>query len=387
MTGFLGYERADGKVGIRNHVAVISSVACANGVVEHICTAVPGAVRIIQTNGCGRGGDDLLLHSRTLQNLVKNPNFANVLVIGLGCETIPVISLQAAREWAGLPVETLEISKDGGTEKTTKKGIEIVRRLIKDASCITPKLFPYEKLSIGTQCGGSDAFSGVTANPAIGVASDWIVDEGGTTMLTEVTEMKGTNHILKERAVNEQVAEQIEAMIGETNRESDEILGVFSKMSISPGNMDGGMSTGVEKSLGCIAKGGTRAITQVVEYAEVPAEKGFVLMDGPGYDPEGLTGLAASGCQVMLFSTGRGSPVGFPGVPVIKVSTNSRLYNVLGDNIDVNAGKIMSDGQSIDEVGQEIIDLVKRVADGEQTKAEIFKQDGVLCMYTKGRSF
>ncbi len=217
---------------------------------------------------------------------------------------------------------------------------------------------PLGMITVGLECGGSDAFSGITANPSVGIASDWIVDNGGTVILTETTEMIGTNHILKRRAANEEVALQIDKIISETDATAQKLLGSFAQLSISPGNMDGGMSSIREKSLGCIVKAGCKVITQVVEYGEIPSQKGVVIMNGPGYDTESMTGVAASGAQAILFTTGRGQPLGYPVVPVIKVASNSVLFENMKDDMDINAGTVL-EGRTIKEVGGDIIGFLK----------------------------
>lgn len=386
MEGFLGYERLDGSIGIRNHVAVISSVACANGVVEKICAEVPETLKVIQVNGCGRGGSDLVLHTRTLQNLCKNPNYAAVLIIGLGCELIPADSLYLAAVFAKKPAERLVIQEEGGSEATVRKGIELAKMLVKQASAIQPVLFPFDRLSIGLKCGGSDAFSGLTANPAIGLASDWIVGQGGRSILTEIEELNGTNHILMRRAANEAVAMHIDQVINRTNAEAVELLGDMARLMITTGNVEGGMTTILEKSMGSAIKGGSSQIKQVIDSAEPPTEKGLMLMDSSSYDPEAMTALAAAGCQMILFSTGRGTPLGFPGLPVIKISSNSRLYHNCQGDIDINAGGVLEGIQSVKDVGETLIRFMQEVANGRKTRAEINKQEGVLCMYTRHRS-
>ena len=387
MESFWGYRRADGKIGIRNHVAVVSSISCANGVVEKICSEVPETTKIIHANGCGRGGDDLLLHTRTLQNLVRNPNYACVLIVGLGCELIPAESLHLAAVFAQKPAERVVIQEEGGSEKTARKGIEIARELLAEAKSIKAEQIPFSQLSIGLKCGGSDAFSGLTANPAIGFASDWLIKKGGRSILTEIEELKGTNRILMNRAVSPEVAERINTIINQTNREAREILGELVKLTITTGNIEGGMTTILEKSLGSSVKGGSSPINQVIESAEIPEEKGLILMNGTSYDPEAMTALAAAGCQMILFSTGRGTPLGFPGLPVIKISSNNRLFQNFKQDIDINAGDILEGKQPIEQVGEELVGLIKKVANGEKTKAERNNQDGVLCMYTRNRSF
>ncbi len=386
MESFTGYERPDGAVGIRNYVAILPSVSCANGVVSAIAREVPEAVPLYHQHGCGRGGTDMGLHNRTLQNLCKNPNIAAVLVIGLGCEVVKSDGLALVVGLSKKPVEHLVIQKEGGSQKTARKGIELARSLLEKVSTLEKTEFPLEKLTLGLECGGSDAFSGITANPGVGIASDWLVEQGGTVILTETTEMIGTSHILERRAANSESAKQIAEIISSTEQKTREVLGDMAKVAISPGNMDGGMSSIREKSLGCIVKAGTSNINQVMDYAEIPREKGLVVMHGPGYDTESMTGLAAGGAQVIIFTTGMGNPIGFPTVPVIKVASTSQMYTAMEDDMDVNAGVIL-EGKELADVGSDIIGLIRRVLNGEKTKAEINQQNGILCMYSQKTSF
>ncbi len=385
MPTFQGYLRQDGSAGIRNHVAIIPSVACANGVAAAIARAVPEAVPIFHGHGCGRAVE-LGLHIRTLSNLGRHPNCSAVLVVGLGCEPIKADLLYDAIAQTGKPVEKLVIQDEGGSRKTAAKGIEIAKKMLADASRLKRQELPLDKIIMGLECGGSDAFSGITANPATGLASDWLVDAGGTVILTEDTEMIGTSHILARRACCPDVAGKIFKMVDDAEKLTHDLLGPLAAYVIAPGNMDGGMSSIREKSLGCIVKAGSRPITQVVEYGEVPSEKGVVLMDAPGYDAESMTGVAAGGAQLMVFTTGRGNPLGYPIVPVIKVASTSRLYNKMEDDMDINAGRIL-EGSTLADVGGDIIALVKKVLEGEPTKAEINRQDGIVCMYTMTPSF
>jgi altronate dehydratase large subunit len=380
------FLRVDGSVGIRNHVAVIPTVSCANGVVGMIARAVPEVAPLYHGHGCGRGGSDLVLHTKTLQNLARNPNIAAILIIGLGCEFISPEGLEMVAALVKKPVKSLIIQKEGGTRKTAEKGITIVNTFLDEVRQMPRTPVPLDMITVGLECGGSDAFSGITANPSVGIASDWMVDNGGTVILTETTEMIGTNHILKRRAANEDVALQIDRAIYETDTIAQKLLGSFAKLSISPGNMDGGMSSIREKSLGCIVKAGGRAITQVVEYGEIPSKKGVVIMNGPGYDTESMTGVAASGAQVMLFTTGRGQPLGYPIVPVVKIASNSVLFENMKGDMDINAGEVL-EGRTIGEVGGDIIGLLKKVIGGDLTKAEINGQNGIVCMYTQHTSF
>ena len=385
MDTFNGYERPDGSVGVRNYVAVIPTVACANGVVGMMVRAVPDAIPLYHGHGCGRAVE-IEMHTRTLAGLGKNPNVAAVLVIGLGCETINAEGLALAVSVTGKPVKVLSIQDEGGSRKTAARGIEIVRKMLDEANRIERKPFGFDRLCVGIECGGSDAFSGVTANPGVGLAADWLVDKGGTVIITETTEMIGTSHILEKRAVSPEVAAEIHRVIAEAEKRADDILGPLASLVIAPGNMDGGMSSIREKSLGCIIKGGSRTINEVIEYGTLPSKKGLVIMDGPGYDMESLAGLGATGSQLILFTTGRGNPAGFPLIPVIKVASTSRLYRAMEDDMDINAGVVL-EGKSLEDVSQEIISLAKEVANGRQTKAEINNQDCIVCLYSMNPAF
>ena len=387
MFKFMGYEQPDGAVGIRNHVVLIPTVGCVNGTIHKIAGKVPGVVPFYQNHGCARMGEDLITHMRVLVNLCKNPNIASVLVISLGCEFIKGKEFSEAVAASGKPVEHLCVQTDGGTVKVAEKGIAIAQKMLKDAAGRIKKEFGPDKIVLGLECGGSDALSGVTANPAVGLASDWLVKAGGTAILSEVTEMIGTAHILKKRGITPEIGQQVEDLINAQEEKNKRILGdQISVATISPGNMEGGMSTIREKSLGCICKGGSSLITEVVPYGAIPNNKGLIIMDGPGFDLESLTGLAASGSNIMIFTTGRGSPAGFPVVPVIKVATNSITYNAMPDDMDINAGKML-EGLSLNELGNDVIDLTKRVIYGEKTKAELNQFDSSLAIYCEHAAF
>ncbi len=377
-TTFSGFIRPDGSAGIRNHVAVISTVACANGVAAGIARAVPGAVPLLHAHGCGRVLE-ITMHLNTLAGLGKNPNVAAALVVGLGCETVQASAVAAEIAKTGKPCEHLVIQEQGGSRKTTEKGVKIARAFLEDASRIQRQACPLDLFTIGLECGGSDAFSGITANPAVGLVSDWLVGQGGTVILTESTEMIGTSHILSRRAKGPETAQKVEQVVAKAYKTTRDILGELATYVIAPGNMDGGLSSISEKSLGCIAKGGSSAITEVVDYGRSPKEKGLVIMDGPGYDAESIAALAAAGAQLILFTTGRGTPIGFPIVPVIKVASTTRLYNLMEDDMDVNAGTIL-EGRSLEDVATEIRTLSLNVMNGTLSKAEQNNQGGIVCL-------
>jgi len=262
------------------------------------------------------------------------------------------------------------VQQEGDSLQTAKKGVAAARRMLAEISNQPRVSLPWDKLLVSLECGGSDAMSGVTANMAMGAVSDWLVKKGATVIFGENTEIIGTAHVLARRAKNEHVARQIEHMIDRAERLTKDIMGDRASQVISPGNMDGGMSTIAEKSMGCIFKGGTTTINQVVDYGEVPTDKGLVLQDGPGYDGDSLAGFAASGSQLVFFSTERGTPADFPALPVIKVASNSRTYEAMKDDMDVNAGSLV-EGKPLDGLRAEMIDLMIRMINGEKTKAEV----------------
>ncbi|MEJ5187291.1 MAG: UxaA family hydrolase, partial [Candidatus Geothermincolales bacterium] len=337
-------------------------------------------------HGCGRGMPDVAMHFRALAGLLTNPNVAAAVVVGLGCEVVKAEALASQVASTGKPVAWLEIQAEGGSRKSAEKGRELARRFAEEAAKMEREEVPLSELVLGLECGGSDAFSGVTANPAVGLLSDYVVNGGGTVVLTEATEMIGTAHVLGRRACDPEVAKRVEEVIRGAERQVRELLGPLASMVIAPGNMDGGMSSIVEKSLGCIRKGGSSPVVEVVEYGQAPTRRGLVIMDGPGYDVESMAGLAASGCQAIVFTTGRGNPVGFPIVPVIKVASNPRLFHGMRDDMDVNAGAVL-EGVPLEQVAEELKEVLHRTLDGEPTRAEMNRQGGILCLYSTTPSF
>ena len=367
---FMGYRRENGKVGIRNHVLVVSSVSCANGVVEAIGRALPDVVTVVHGYGCGYGRiEDVIVSGRVLSRLADNPNVGAVLFIGLGCEVLSPDRLVG--EVKGKPVEVLVVQKDGGSAATTAKGIQIAARFLAELKVQERVPASVSELVVALECGGSDAFSGITANPAVGVAADRLVAEGATAILSETTEMIGTAHILKRHGATIEVGEQVERLVNEHEKKVREELGDRAGMVIAPGNIEGGLSSITEKSLGCITKAGSTPINEVVGYAERPTKQGLVIMDTPGYDIDSMAGMVGGGAQMIIFTTGRGSVAGFPAVPVIKVASNAEMFRNMPGDMDVNAGTIADGDKTLDEVGQEIFDLVLRTAGGQKTCAEV----------------
>jgi altronate dehydratase large subunit len=380
MNDISGYIRKNGSVGIRNHVLVLPTVSCVNGVINRIAREVPEAICAPHAHGCGRGGTrDLEILFRILSGLVHHPNVGGVVLIGLGCEVSNTTNLLPLINDAGKPIEVFNVQTDGGSIETARKGIAAARRMLAEIGSQPRVTVPWDKMLIAMECGGSDAMSGITANVAMGAVSDWLVEKGATVIFGENTEMIGTTHVLTRRAKDKQVAGQIEQMIKRAEQLTQDVMGELASLVISPGNMDGGMSTIAEKSMGCIFKGGTTTINQVVDYGQTPSEHGLILQDGPGYDGDSMAGLAASGSQLMFFSTGRGNPVGFPAMPVIKVASNTRIYEVMKDDMDVNAG-VLVEGHPLNQLRDRMIDLMIRVIIGESTRAEVNGMDVLTFM-------
>lgn len=383
-TTFMGYPRPDGGVGIRNYVAVISTVSCANLVAERIAREVEGAVAVCHGHGCGRR-PEREMHNRVLAGLGNNPNVYGVVLVSLGCEGTPASRVAEEIRKSGRPVELLTI-QEGGSSQAVEKGIQAARRLTAQAGLLERIEAPLSALTLGMECGGSDAFSGVTANPAIGDLADWLIGQGGTAVLTETTELIGTTGILGRRAKNEAVRKRILEVVEDAHQNTLLCLGENAARAIAPGNMDGGMSTIQEKALGCVRKGGSSTITDVVDYGQPSDQKGLVIMDGPGYDAESLTGLAAMGCQIIFFSTGRGTPLGFPIVPVVKVASNSALYRRMPSDMDVDAGQVLEDGRSFRDLGEEMVQRLLATAEGAPTKSEENGQTSYVCLWSYSKS-
>jgi len=368
---FWGYRRSGGGIGVRNHVLVFPTVICASTVAQMISREVPGTVYVTHPHGCGHLGEEKEHMIRAMAGFCGNPNVAGVLLVGLGCELLTPDLIAEELHKTGQKFEIISIQAEGGTTNTIARGKELTQKLLKEVASAKGELVDLSELILGTHCGGSDTLSGLTANPALGVACDLLVAEGGTAMLSETAEMLGAEHILARRAANDEVRKRIWEITAATEANMKSagfyVLGV----EPSPGNIEGGLTTLEEKSLGAIRKGGTSAIMQVIKYAEKPSQKGLVIMDGPAHDVASDTGMIAAGAQVIVFTTGRGTPLGSPVAPVIKVSSNSTIYHRMKENIDINAGGILDGGESIQSVGERIFKEIIDVASGKLTRAEI----------------
>jgi altronate dehydratase large subunit len=367
---FQGFERPDGTVGVRNHLLVVAPINCAFEPAKRIASRVKGAVAITQPYGCLIDGNQQVVHN--LAGIANNPNVAAVLLVGLGCETITVDLLAEEIAKSKKPVASVVCQREGGTLKTIRKGTRLLKEIAKEVKPLKRRPFDLSKLVVAVECGGSDATSGIAANPATGVAVDMLIDAGATVIFSEPLEMIGTEHILARRAVNDEVKEKVYRMI-ERQEKWMKAMGMDSRF-MPKGNIDGGLTTIYEKALGAIRKGGTRPIQGVLENSrrilEKPIKRGLYLQDGTEFDVASLTHMIAAGAQIAVFTTGMGSTVGHAIAPVIKVTGNPTTYARMEENMDINAGTIIEGTESINSVGGRIFNLVLEVASGKKTKAE-----------------
>jgi altronate hydrolase len=383
---FMGIRRADGRVATRNYIGIVTSVNCSAHVADLIADAfkrnpfgghdplaaypnVDGVVALTHKTGCGMTmGEPLRLLRRTLAGFARHVNFSHVIAIGLGCEVNQLGPMLEEQKLAGR-LRNMDIQDMGGTRKTVEAGIAFVKEVLAESNRVVREPVPASELIVALQCGGSDGYSGITANPALGAASDLIVRHGGTVILSETPETYGAEHLLTRRAtardVGEKLVQKMRWWEEYTAREGAEM-----NANPSPGNKAGGLTTILEKSLGAMAKAGSTNLTAVYDYAEPVTAKGFVFMDTPGYDPVGATGQVAGGANLMCFTTGRGSVFGMKPAPSIKLATNSAMYERMSEDMDVNCGTILTGEESVAECGARIFALILRVAGGERTKSE-----------------
>jgi arabinonate dehydratase len=406
---FSGYRRSNGQAGTRNYIGLISTVNCSATTARYVAqelsrtdlgqfSEIDGVVPLVHKGGCAFsfGGDDHQQLNRTLAGFAEHPNFAAVLVLGLGCETAQADHLvtehnliqlggTSTADSSAIP-PVLNIQEVGGVRKTVDRAVGILREILPEANRVERVPIPLSELKVGLECGGSDGASGITANPALGYASDLLVSHGGTAILSEIPEVYGAEQLLTRRSINREVAEQLLERIRwweDYARRHDASI----DNNPSVGNKRGGLTTIFEKSLGAVAKGGTTPLMAVYRYAERVTQRGFVLMDTPGFDPASVTGMVAGGAQVVVFTTGRGSCFGCKPAPTIKVATNSPMFNRMRDDMDINAGSIL-DGSTVRKIGTEIFEMIVETASGRHTFSE---QQGIgdeeFCPWTPGPVF
>ena len=369
---FYGYKRSDGKVGVRNHVLILPASVCASDVARMISSQVKGTVTFNNQNGCSQVPSDQQYTMDMMAGYAANPNIYATVVISLGCENCQMdLVVDEIAKRTNKPIKTLIIQEEGGTIRTVEKGIRYAMELVQEATLLQKEMFPISELIIGTECGGSDPTSGLAANPLVGELSDRIVKMGGTSILSETTEFIGAEHILAKRAKNEEIKERIYEIINRYEKSLESVGEKVRAGNPSPGNKAGGITTLEEKSLGCIHKGGTSIIQDVIDYAKPVEEKGLIIMDTPGNDPSSIAGMIAGGAQIILFTSGRGTPTGNPIAPVIKISGNRITYENMKDNIDVDASHVIYGPESLEELGEMLLKEVIDVASGKLVKAEI----------------
>jgi altronate hydrolase len=376
---FLGYARQDGRAGTRNYIAVVAASNCAAHTVDLIARSyegaqlpphVDGVVAFPHGDGCGHlYGPDVEQLQRTLGGVLAHPNVSAALIVGLGCEINQIGHYLGSNGAGGGRLVGMTLQTSGGTTGTLDAARREIARFLEQAASEQRVPCPASKIVLGLNCGGSDSFSGITANPALGYCSDLLAALGGSSVLAETPEIVGAEHLLVKRARNREVAEKLLGVI----RRYREYLALFQggfDHNPSPGNKAGGLSNISEKSLGAVAKGGTSPLIDVYEYAERVTAAGLTFMNTPGYDPASLAGLAAGGCNLIAFTTGRGSAIGFPTIPVLKISTNSHTFRAMPDNMDINAGAIADGAATVRQVGRQIFDTLLEVASGRRTCAE-----------------
>jgi galactarate dehydratase len=382
---FLGYSRPDGRAGTRNYIAIISSVNCSATVSKNIAEYfnrqgrlerypnIDGVVALTHGGGCGinNRGEGFHILTRTLQGYARNPNVGGVLMIGLGCETnqIPqIVENYGLKE--GPTLRTMTIQNAGGTRKAIEAGCKEIDAMLDEVNACRREPQSLSHLRVGLQCGGSDGYSGISANPALGRAVDLLVSQGGTAVLSETPEIYGAEHLLTSRAAAPEIAQKLLDRIQWWRRYT---ANNDAEMNNNPsyGNKVGGLTTILEKSLGAVAKGGSTPLNAVYEYAEQIASAGLVFMDTPGYDPVSATGQVAGGCNLICFTTGRGNVSGFKPAPCIKIATNTEMYDHMQEDMDLDCGTVISGRQSIDDAGRDIFEKMVAAASGEKTKSEL----------------
>ena len=380
---FMGYRRENGRVGTRNYIGILTSVNCSATAARMIASAfgpeemarypnVDGVVAFVHGTGCGMAGqgEGFEALQRVMWGYARNPNHGGVLMVGLGCEMNQIDWLLEAYGLKQGPLfKTMNIQDSMGLAKTVETGIAMVREMLPEVNKATRESCPASELMVALQCGGSDALSGVTANPALGYACDLLVAQGGTGVLAETPEIYGAEHLLIRRAIDNATGKRLIGLIDWWQDYTARNHGSMDN-NPSPGNKKGGLTTILEKSLGAASKGGTTPLTGVFKYAEPVTARGFTFMDSPGYDPASVTGQIASGCNLVTFTTGRGSAFGSKPSPCIKIATNTEMYERLMSDMDINAGAMLTEGQSLEEKGREIYNMLLTVASGNPSKSE-----------------
>lgn len=370
---FWGYKRKEGRAGIRNHVLILPACACGSESSRIVASQVRGAVNIVFNTGCSDVAANTAMSQKVLTGFACNPNVYGVVIIGLGCETVPHKELrEKIQAMTSKPVVSFGIQEEGGTLKTIEKAVRAARDMAAEAAMQQKELCDISELLLGIECGGSDATSGIASNPATGELSDLLVDLGASTIMSESIEWIGGEHILAKRAATPEIHNQIIKICQDYEEHLSKAGQDCRAGQPTPGNKTGGLSTIDEKSLGCIRKGGTRPIVEVLEQAERPTKKGAIVMDTAGYDISSVTSLVAGGCNAVIFTTGRGTPTGNAIVPVLKVTANGVTYEKMEDNMDVDLSGLIKGTKTIQESGKDMLKVIEDICNGKMTKAEAY---------------
>lgn len=370
---FWGYKRKEGRAGLRNHVLILPACACGSESARVVASQVRGAVNIVFNTGCSDVAANTAMSQKVLTGFACNPNVYGVVIIGLGCETVPHKELrEKIQSMTSKPVVSFGIQEEGGTLRTIEKAVRAARDMAAEAAMQQKELCDISELLLGIECGGSDATSGIASNPAVGELSDLLVDLGASTMMSESIEWIGAEHIVARRGATPKIHNQIIQMCKDYEEHLKAAGQDCRAGQPTPGNKAGGLSTLDKKSLGCIRKGGTRPIVEVLEQGERPTKTGAVVMDTAGYDISSVTSMVAGGCNAVIFTTGRGTPTGNAIVPVIKVTANASTYQKMEDNMDVDLSGIIKGTSTIKESGEELLKFVHDICNGKMTKAEAY---------------
>lgn len=369
---FWGYKRKEGRAGIRNHVLIMPTCACGSESCRIVASQVRGAVNIIFNTGCSDVAANTAMNQKVLTGFAYNPNVYGVVIIGLGCETVPHDKLrEKIQSMTSKPVVSFGIQDEGGTLKTIEKAVRAARDMASEAA-MQKKLCDISELLLGIECGGSDATSGIASNPAVGELSDLLVDFGASTIMSESIKWIGGEHVLAKRAATPEIHNQIIRICKDYEAHLQAAGQNCREGQPTPGNKAGGLSTLDEKSLGCIRKGGTKPIVEVLEQAQRPSKTGAIVMDTAGYDISSVTSMVAGGCNAIIFTTGRGTPTGNAIVPVLKVTANARTYQQMEDNMDVDLSDIIKGTKTYQQMGKEMLSIIEDICNGKMTKAEAY---------------
>lgn len=370
---FWGYRRAEGRAGIRNHVLILPSCVCGSESARIVASQVKGAVNIVFNTGCSDVRANTEMSQKVLTGFACNPNVYGVVIIGLGCETVGHRELrEKIQGMTSKPVVSFGIQEEGGTLRTIEKAVRAAREMAAEAAMQPKERFDISELLLGIECGGSDATSGLGSNPAVGELSDLLVDLGASTIMSESIEWIGGEHVLAKRAATPEIHNQIIEVCRAYEAHLKAAGQDCRAGQPTPGNKAGGLSTLDEKSLGCIRKGGTRPIVEVLEQAARPTKRGAIVMDTAGFDISSVTSMVAGGCNAVIFTTGRGTPTGNAIVPVLKVTANERTFRVMDDNMDIDLSPIIRGEKTFREMGREMLTDIQAVCNGRMTKAEVY---------------